>query len=231
MRGLRERDGGGIIGITQGDAAWAGVRGAMEMGSLGHGRRPADVSTGLPDQGRAAELPCRGLPRMGRDEDGDADALFQPACPGYRDNFGGGKPPSPTVPLMRHDGSMEGTKWQAPLYRTVRKGRGTKEVSDGRGGVEGENGEGLQGLWETAGECVGFQVLGTGDDGGRQRLASSGRQPVEDAEDLGAFVADTIPGGGGREGFGQIFQGGGTCLVAVWGIDVGNYPEDRAGPV
>ena len=79
----------------------------MELGSLGHGRRTTDVPDGLPDQGRAAELPSRGLPRMGREEDGDADALLQPACPGYRDHLGGGKPPTPKVITMRHAGPLE----------------------------------------------------------------------------------------------------------------------------
>ena len=136
-QGLREIGGGGIIGITQGDVAWAGGRGAVELGSLGHGRRAADVPDGLPEQGRAAELTSGGLPRSGRDKDGDADALFQPVCPGYRGHFGGGKPPPPTVPPMRHSGPMEGTKRQAQCHRTVRKGCGTNEASDGGGGVEG----------------------------------------------------------------------------------------------
>ena len=82
----------------------------MELGSLGHGRRPTDVSAGLPDQGRAAELPCRRLPRMERDEDGNEDAFLKPACPGYCDNLGGGKPPTPKVITMRHSGTMEGAK-------------------------------------------------------------------------------------------------------------------------
>ena len=112
----------------------------------------------------------------------------------------------------------------------MRKGRGTKEASDIGGGVKGEHGEGLLGIWEAAGECVGFQVPGTGDDGGRQQLASSGRQPVKGAEELGAFVVDTMPGGGGREGVGKLFQGGGTGGVAVRGGDVGTYPEDGTGP-
>ena len=59
------------------------------MGSLGHGRRTADVSDGLPDQGRSTELPGGGLPRKVRGEEVDADALIQPACPVYRDNLGG----------------------------------------------------------------------------------------------------------------------------------------------
>ena len=100
MWGLRERDGGGIIGATQGDAALAGGRGAVELGSFGHRRRAADVQDGLPDQGRAVELPSGGLPRPGMDEDGNADELFQPACPVYHDHFGGGKPPPPAVSPM-----------------------------------------------------------------------------------------------------------------------------------
>ena len=82
----------------------------MELISLGHGRRTTDVSDGLPDQGRSAELPSGGLPRKGRDEGGDADALLQPACPGYRDHLGGGKPPPPKVLMMRHAGTMEDIK-------------------------------------------------------------------------------------------------------------------------
>ena len=156
VRGLREIYGGGIIGITQGDVAWAGGRRAVELGRFGHGRRAADVPYGLPDQGKAVELPGGGMPRPGKDEDGDADALFQPACPGYRDHFGGGKPPPPMFPPMRHDGPTVGTKRQVPRHRTVRKEHETKEASDGGGGVEGDHGEGLQGIWEAAGECVGF---------------------------------------------------------------------------
>ena len=137
VRGLRERDVGGIIGVTQGYAAWAGGRGAVDLGSFGDGRRSVDVLDGLPDQGRAVELPTGEMPRPGREEDSDDDALFQPACPGYRDHLGGGKPPPPTVTTMRHAGPMEVTKRQAPHHRTVQKGRGTKEASDGGGRVEG----------------------------------------------------------------------------------------------
>ena len=82
----------------------------MDLGSLGHMRRPTDVSAGLPDQGRSAELPCRGLIRKGRDTDSDADAFLQPACPGYRDHLGGGKPPTPKVLTMQHAGPMAGAQ-------------------------------------------------------------------------------------------------------------------------
>ena len=105
-----EGDGGGIAGITSDDTAWKGEGVTLELGRVGHRRRPTDVSAGLPDQGRAADLPSRGLPRTFRDEDGDADALLQPACPGYCDHLGGGKPPTPKVLTMRHSGPMEGAK-------------------------------------------------------------------------------------------------------------------------
>ena len=82
----------------------------MDLGILGHGRRTTEVLDGLPDQGRAAELPSRGLPRTNRDEDGDADALLQPACPVYCDHLGGEKPPPPKVLTMRHAGDVEGFK-------------------------------------------------------------------------------------------------------------------------
>ena len=81
----------------------------VELGSFCHRRQAADIPDGLPDQGRAAELPSGGLTRPGRDEDGNADALFQSAYPGYHDHFGGGKPSPPMVTPMRHAGTMEGT--------------------------------------------------------------------------------------------------------------------------
>ena len=61
-------------------------------------------------------------------------------------------------------------------------------------------------------------------------MASSDRQHVEGAEELGVFVVDTMPVGGGRGGVGKLFQGGGTGGVAVWGVDVGTYPKDGVGP-
>ena len=87
VRGMWDGDGGGIVCRPQDDTTWAGGRGEMEMGSLGHGRRPADIQAGLTDQGRDADLTCRELPRTGRDKDGDADALLQLACPGCSDHL------------------------------------------------------------------------------------------------------------------------------------------------
>ena len=104
VRVMQEGDGGGIVGVPQGDTAWAGGIGVMDMGSLGHGRRTPDVLDGLTNQWRAVELPSGGLPRTGRDKGVNADALLQTACPGYRDHLGGGKPPPPKVLTMRHAG-------------------------------------------------------------------------------------------------------------------------------
>ena len=110
VRGMREGDGGGIVGIPQDDKAWEGGRGEIDLGRLGHLMRPVDVKAGLPYQGRAAELPSRGLHRTGRDEDGDVDELLQPACQGCRDHLGRGKYPPPKVITAQHSGPMEGAK-------------------------------------------------------------------------------------------------------------------------
>ena len=61
-------------------------------------------------------------------------------------------------------------------------------------------------------------------------MARSGGQHIESVEELGVSVADYMPGGGGRKGVDQNFQGGGSGGVAVRGGDVGTYPEDGAGP-
>ena len=82
LRGMPEGEGSGIVGRPQDDTIWAGGRGEMELGSLGRRRRTADVQAGLANQERDADLPCRGLPRTGRDEDRDADALLQTAMSG-----------------------------------------------------------------------------------------------------------------------------------------------------
>ena len=57
------------------------------MEKLGHGGISADVSHGLPVQGRHAELPGGGMPRTSGDEDGDAGNCFAPTCPGHRGHF------------------------------------------------------------------------------------------------------------------------------------------------
>ena len=107
---MREGDGGGVAGIPPDDTARTGKGRAVELGSLSHGRKPANVSAGLPDQGRAKELPCGGLPRKGRETDSDTDVFLHLVCPGHCDHLGGGKPPTPKVLTMQHAGTVAGTQ-------------------------------------------------------------------------------------------------------------------------
>ena len=111
VRGMQEGYGGEIVGVPQGDTAWAGGKGAVYLGSLVHGMRTADVLDGLHDQGMSTELTNGGLPRTCREEDRDADALLKLECPVYPNHLGGGKLPPPKVLTMQHSGPMEGIKW------------------------------------------------------------------------------------------------------------------------
>ena len=167
MRGIREGDGGGFAGIPLDDIAWIGKGRSVELGSLGHGRRPADVLSGLPNQGRTKELPCGGLPSKGWDTDSNADAFLQPACPGHRDHFGRGKPPTPKVLTMLHAGPMAGTKRQVPRHHNVQERGGAEEKTDGGGRVAGQHVEGLRGLRETTRDGSNVQISGAGNDSGR----------------------------------------------------------------
>ena len=114
MRGLREGDGSRVAGSPSNDTAWEGKVRQVELERSSHGRR---VNTNLldrfPDQGRDKVMPSVGLPRKGRDMDGDEGAFMAPACPGYRDHLGGGKPPTPKVLTMRHAGLMADPQWEA----------------------------------------------------------------------------------------------------------------------
>ena len=116
---IQEVDGGRVAGIPPDDAARKGEGRTVDIGSLSHGRLPMNISDGFPDQGRAEELPCGGLPRKGWDMDSDADAFLQPACPGHLDHLGGGKHPTPKLLMMRHSGPVAGTKQETPQHRDV----------------------------------------------------------------------------------------------------------------
>ena len=142
VQGVWGGDGGWIIGGTQ-DDAWASSRGEMELGNLGHVGRALDVPHGLPVQRRPTGLPVGGMTRTSGDKDGDTGKFSAPACPGHRGHSGGGKPPPPTVPLMRHAGPLAYTEQKAPCHRTVHQGSGSKEAAVSRGGIEGDHGEGL----------------------------------------------------------------------------------------
>ena len=145
---MREGDGGGVAGIPPVETVRTGEGRAVELGSLIHGRRPANVSAGLTDQGRNKELPCGGLPRKGREMDSDADAFLHLVCPGHRDHLGGGKPPTPKVLMMRHAGTVEGTQQEAPCHCVVQERGGAEETEDSGVRAEGQHGEGIRGLRE-----------------------------------------------------------------------------------
>ena len=166
MRGMREGDGGRVAGIPPDDTARKVKGRAVELGSLSHGRRTTNVLAGLPDQGRAEDLPCGGMHRKGWDTDSDADEFTKPACPGHRDNLGGGKPPTPKVLTMRHAGTVAGTKWEAPRHRDVQERGRTEETADSGDRAEGQHGEGLRGLRESNRNGHQVQITGADNDGG-----------------------------------------------------------------
>ena len=85
----------------------------MELDRSRHGRRgTTHPSDRVPDQGGDEGMISGGLPRKGRDTDGDEGAFLAPACPGHRDHLGGGKPPTSKVLTMRHAGPMAVTQWE-----------------------------------------------------------------------------------------------------------------------
>ena len=126
VQGVQGGDGGGIFNGAQDDTVWASGGGQTELGNLDRGRRTADISRGLPGQGRPAELPGGWIPRTSDGEDGNVDPFSAPACPGHRGNFGGGKPLPPTVPPMRCAGPLAYTEQKATCHCTVRQGGGAK---------------------------------------------------------------------------------------------------------
>ena len=71
-----------------------------------------------------------------------------------------------------------------------------------RGGDEGEFRAGLRDIRVTYKEFFGISIPGEGVDGRRRWLACGGRQPWEGAEELGAVISGSGPGGGRHEGVG-----------------------------
>ena len=115
----------------------------MELERLIHGRGAKKISDRLPDQGRAKGVSCGGLLRNGWDKDGDEDKFLQSACPGHRDNLGGGKPPTPKVLIIRHAGPVVDPKWETSRYRNVKEWGGAEETATGRNRTTRKYGDGL----------------------------------------------------------------------------------------
>ena len=155
VQGVQGADGSRICGGAQDDSAWASGRGATELENLVHVGRAVDVSRGLPDQWRPAELLGGGMPRPSGDEDCNAGQFPTPACPGHHGHSGGGKPPPPTVPPMQHAGPPLGTERKVTCHRSVRQGSEAKEVASSGGGAEVDLRDGLRGIRGAAGKCDG----------------------------------------------------------------------------
>ena len=120
LQGVQGEDGGGILGKSYDESAWAGGRGATELENPGHGGRTTDFSNGFPIQGRPAELSGGGMTGPSVKEDGNEGSLPTPACPQHRGHSGGGNPPPTTVHLMRHADPPAGAEQKAPGHRVVR---------------------------------------------------------------------------------------------------------------
>ena len=113
VRGLQEGDGSRFAGNPLDDTTWEGESGQVELEQSSHRRRiKSNISDRVTDQGSEEGIPSGGLPRKGRDTDGDEGSFLAPACPGHRDHLGGGKPPTPKVLTMKHAGNMVDPQWE-----------------------------------------------------------------------------------------------------------------------
>ena len=137
VRGLRNRDCGGIIGVKQGDSAWAGGRGAVDLGASATGGEPPTYRMAFPTKGGPRSCPAEGCPGRAGTRTATRMNFFNRHVRDILIILEEGNLPHPQCPPMRHAGTMEGSKQQAPCHHTVRKGRGTKEASDGGDSVEG----------------------------------------------------------------------------------------------
>ena len=107
-----------------------------------------DVQYGLSNSGGAEELPSGGMSGTRGDEDSNLGTLFPLAFLGYYGHFVRGKPlPPPTVPPLRHFGSLVFSKQETHCHIPVLQGGGTEAKVDSGGGTVGDLGEGLSGLW------------------------------------------------------------------------------------
>ena len=104
--------------------------------------------------------------RTSGDKGGDAGPFSVPSCPVHRGNFGGGKPTLPMVPPMQHSGPLAYVERKAPCHLTVFQRGGAEDKTVSGGGIAGEHGEVLLGLWRTFGKCDGVYLSGTCDDRG-----------------------------------------------------------------
>ena len=148
----------------------------MQGKGAGHGQtrlrggergRTSDISDRVP-QGGEGGVSSGSLPGEGRDTDGDAGAFLETEREGNRDHLGGGKPLSSNMPRMRHASPVAGPQRTPQEHRDV-KGWGEKEeTTTGRGGGQGQRGDGLRGLRGEFADSTSVQISGEDpDEGGR----------------------------------------------------------------
>ena len=113
------------------------------MEHTGRGGRTPDLPNVLPREGMTAEIPSGRVPGQSGDEDGNAGALREPACPRHCGNYGGRKLPPPTVRPVQHAIPPAGVERAAPGHSTVQKGGIMEEMTSGGGGDAGEYRAGL----------------------------------------------------------------------------------------
>ena len=83
------------------------------------GKGPQGIPDVISGKGGTADTPCGGVPVETGDKDGNAGALFAPACPRHRGDAGGRKLPPLAVRQVQDAGPPEGTEWAAPRDRAV----------------------------------------------------------------------------------------------------------------
>ena len=147
---------------------------------------------------------------MGVDADGNKGTLLTPTFQGHLDHTVGDKSPPPMFPLVRHDGSLEGSERAARHHRSVCQGSVAEETAAGRRGYSGEYREVFSGLLQDSCNFHLVKILGVVSDSGGLLLDSGGREPSEGAEELGTDGKDTGTRGRQPTGLGDVFQGGGT---------------------
>ena len=89
------------------------------MGYCGPRQRSTNLKDGFSNRRVPEELSSRGVSVTGGDADGYEGTLHSPTCQVNRDHTGGGKPPSPIVPPVQHNGALEGSEWAARHHLSV----------------------------------------------------------------------------------------------------------------
>ena len=67
-----------------------------------------------------------------------------PTRPGHHGDTGGGQPPPPTVPSVKHSGAVAVPEPDAPLHATVQEVGIAEATALGRGGGKGSHLKGVQ---------------------------------------------------------------------------------------